>query len=76
MARNHVEILDAAGLKLDDIIAGWVYLRDMKDYQDMNAIYGQYFSKGPGVRSLLDAEFHVREERRTRADSFTAAKTR
>ena len=32
MARNHVAILDAAGLALDDIVSGHVYLRDMKDY--------------------------------------------
>src|SRR5262249_2271794 len=42
MARGHTEILEAAGLKLEDIVAGWVYLRDMKDYQDMNAVYRQY----------------------------------
>ena len=53
MARNHVAILDAAGLTLDDIVSGYVYLRDMKDYDDMNAIYRQYFSRGPGVRTCL-----------------------
>ena len=39
MARNHTAILDAAGLTLEDIVSGYVYLQDMKDYQDMNAIY-------------------------------------
>src|SRR5262249_53541773 len=53
MARNHVEVLDSAGLKLDDIVSGHVYLRDMKDYQEMNGIYRQYFSRGPGVRTCL-----------------------
>ena len=53
MARNHVAVLDAAGLALEDIVSGYVYLRDMKDYNDMNAIYRQYFSRGPGVRTCL-----------------------
>src|SRR5262249_28501629 len=53
MARNHVAVLDGAGLALDDIVSGFVYLRDMKDYQNMNEIYRQYFSRGPGVRTCL-----------------------
>jgi hypothetical protein len=53
MAKNHVEILDAAGLTPEDIVSGCVYLRDMQDYQGMNAIYQQYYSRGPGVRTCL-----------------------
>jgi 2-iminobutanoate/2-iminopropanoate deaminase len=76
MARNHVEILDAAGLKLDDIVSGHVYLHDMKDYQDMNAIYRQYFSRGPGVRTcLMPSSKSENNEVRVRA-SFIAARTR
>src|SRR5262249_41212966 len=39
MARNHVTVLEAAGLTLEDIASGCVYLRDMKDYQPMNNVY-------------------------------------
>jgi len=53
MAKNHVAVLDAAGLNLEDIVSGHVYLTDMQDYNPMNAIYRQYFSKGPGVRTCL-----------------------
>lgn len=53
MARNHVKVLESAGLALDDIVSGCVYLRDMKYYADMNAIYREYFSRGPGVRTCL-----------------------
>src|SRR4029077_6645530 len=35
VAKSDVAILDAAGLKLEDIVSGHVYLRDMKDYADM-----------------------------------------
>jgi 2-iminobutanoate/2-iminopropanoate deaminase len=76
VARDHVRVLDAAGLKLDDIVSGHVYLRDMKDYNDMNAIYRQYFSRGPGVRTCLMPNAGAEKgDVRVRA-SFVAAKTR
>jgi 2-iminobutanoate/2-iminopropanoate deaminase len=76
MARNHVAILDAAGLTLEDIVSGCVYLRDMKDYQGMNAIYRQYFSRGPGVRTcLMPNSGSEKNDVRVRA-SFIAARTR
>jgi 2-iminobutanoate/2-iminopropanoate deaminase len=76
MARSHEGVLKAAGLKLDDIVSGFVYLADMNDYQPMNAIYREYYSKGPGVRTCLmpssrrgDAPMRVHA-------SFIAARTR
>ncbi|HXG13198.1 MAG TPA: RidA family protein [Gemmataceae bacterium] len=76
LARNHTMVLEAAGLKLDDIVAGWVYLRDMKDYQEMNAIYREYFSRGPGARTCLMPNTGIeKNEVRVRA-SFIAARTR
>jgi len=75
MARNHVEILDAAGLKLDDIVSGHVYLRDMKDYNDMNAIYRQYFSRGPGVRTCLMPNTSFEKNNILVRASFIAART-
>jgi 2-iminobutanoate/2-iminopropanoate deaminase len=53
MARNHTIVLEAAGLTLEDLASGCVYLRDMKDYQPMNAVYRQYFSRGNAVRTCL-----------------------
>jgi 2-iminobutanoate/2-iminopropanoate deaminase len=53
LGRNHLSILEAAGLTLEDIVAGFVYLRTMEDYQGMNAIYREYFSRGAGVRTTL-----------------------
>jgi 2-iminobutanoate/2-iminopropanoate deaminase len=76
MARNHVAILDAAGLALDDIVSGNVYLRDMKDYQDMNAIYKQYFSRGPGVRTCLMPNSGLEKHSSRLQASFIAAKTK
>jgi 2-iminobutanoate/2-iminopropanoate deaminase len=53
MARNHAVVLEAAGLSYDDIVSGCVYLHDMADYQPMNAIYRQFYSRGHGVRTCL-----------------------
>ena len=47
MARNHSPVLEAAGLTLEDIASGCVYLRDMKDYEPMNALYRPYSRAGP-----------------------------
>jgi 2-iminobutanoate/2-iminopropanoate deaminase len=76
MARNQVATLEAAGLALEDIVSGWVYLRDMKDYEGLNAIYRQYFSRGPGVRTcLMPGSAAEKNDVRVRA-SFIAARTR
>ena len=75
MAKNHTAVLDAAGLSLEDIVSGHVYLTDMQDYNGMNAIYRQYFSKGPGVRTtLMPSTGSGNSEARVIA-SFIAAKT-
>jgi 2-iminobutanoate/2-iminopropanoate deaminase len=75
LARNHAAVLAAAGLSLEDIVSGNVYLADIEDYQPMNAIYREYFSKGPGVRTtLMPSQGIARHEVRVMA-SFIAAKT-
>ncbi len=53
MARNHITVLEAAGLSLEDIASGCVSLRDMKDYKAMNDVYRPYFSRGTAVRTCL-----------------------
>jgi len=75
MAKNHTGVLDAAGLKLEDIISGFVYLSDMKDYQPMNNVYREYYSRGPGVRTcLMPGSSNQKSAERVRA-SFIAART-
>ena len=76
MARNHVAVLDAAGLALDDIVSGCVYLRDMQDYNAMNAIYRDYFSRGPGVRTCLMPNSGAEKNDVRVRGSFIAARTR
>ncbi len=75
MAEGHIDILSAAGLKLEDIVSGHVYLRDINDYAPFNEIYKEYFSKGPGVRTCLMPNTGIEKNAvRVRA-SFIAART-
>ena len=53
MAQGHIDMLSEAGLSLEDIVPGHVYLRDINDYQPFNDIYAEYFTKGPGLRTCL-----------------------
>jgi enamine deaminase RidA (YjgF/YER057c/UK114 family) len=76
MAKNHVAVLDAAGLTLEDIVSGHVYLADIEDYNGMNTIYRQYFSKGPGVRTTLMPNNSLKMGDVRLTASFIAAKTR
>jgi 2-iminobutanoate/2-iminopropanoate deaminase len=76
MARNHVSVLEAAGLALEDIASGCVYLRDMKDYDAMNRIYRRYFSRGQAVRTcLMPNSSYEKNDIMVRA-SFIAARRR
>ena len=76
MARNHISILETAGLALEDIVSGCVYLRDMSDYQPLNAVYRPYFSRGHAVRTCLMPNSGI-EKNATRVQaSFIAARTR
>jgi 2-iminobutanoate/2-iminopropanoate deaminase len=76
MARNHMAVLEAAGLNLEDIASGCVYLRDMKDYQPMNGVYRPYFSRGVAVRTcLMPNSSYEKNDVLVRA-SFIAARRR
>jgi 2-iminobutanoate/2-iminopropanoate deaminase len=75
LGRVHGAILKDAGLTLEDIVSGNVYLADIEDYQAMNGVYRDYFSKGPGVRTtLMPTKARPLTPARVMA-SFIAAKT-
>ncbi|MFA6506321.1 MAG: RidA family protein [Treponemataceae bacterium] len=44
---NLKAVLSAAGSSLEKAVKTTVYLSDMADFADMNAIYGQYFTGKP-----------------------------
>lgn len=76
MAQNDEQVLDAAGLKLEDIVSGCVYLRNMDDYRPMNEIYREYYSRGPGVRTCLMPNTSVEPNQVLVRASFIAARTK
>jgi len=75
MAQNHTLVLDEAGLKLDDIVTGFVYLSDMQDYAPMNAVYREFYSRGPGARTCLMPGSGIDKSGVGVRASFVAART-
>jgi len=47
-------ILDAAGSGLDRIVKTTVYLRDLADFQEMNAVYRKYVGDLPPARATIE----------------------
>lgn len=47
---NLAGILTAAGLSLDDVVSTTVYLMDLNDFANMNAVYAKYFTNQPPAR--------------------------
>lgn len=46
-------ILEAAGSSLDRVVKTTVFLRDMADFQRMNAVYAEFFQDTPPARSTI-----------------------
>lgn len=51
--KNLRSVLEAAGLSMDHVVKTTVFLRDMADFQAMNAIYAEYFSSKFPARSTI-----------------------
>jgi aminoacrylate peracid reductase len=54
-------IIEAAGGSLDDVAYNMIFLKDMADYQAMNAVYAEYFSRQAPARYCIRADL-VRPE--------------
>jgi len=50
---NLQHVLEDAGAGLDRAIKTTVFLKDMADFQKMNAIYGEFFQENPPARSTV-----------------------
>ena len=54
MMRNHLDVIEEAGLGFEDIVSANIYLRNIDDYGPMNELYPVYFeANGPGVRTCF-----------------------
>jgi aminoacrylate peracid reductase len=54
-------VVETAGGTMDDIAFNSIFLKDLKDYKAVNAVYAQYFPKNPPARYCIQAEL-VRPE--------------
>ncbi|PWH19178.1 MAG: hypothetical protein DDG59_03995 [Anaerolineae bacterium] len=52
---NIKHILEAAGSGLDKVVKTTVYLRDMAEFSQMNAVYGEFFSENYPARTTVQA---------------------
>ena len=53
--QNLVAIVEAAGGTTQNIVKTTVFLRDMSDFGEMNAVYSTFFSSSPPARSTVQA---------------------
>ena len=47
-------ILKEAGYDFKDVVKSTIFLNDIKDFQKMNGIYGQYYQENPPARSAYE----------------------
>ena len=52
---NLKAVLEACGSGLDRVVKTTVYLTDMREFAQMNEVYGQYFSHNPPARATIEA---------------------
>ncbi|MCX8188759.1 MAG: RidA family protein [Nitrososphaeria archaeon] len=52
---NIKNILEAAGLTLENVVKVNVYLKDMNDFPKMNEVYKEYFKTNPPARTTVQA---------------------
>ncbi len=49
-------ILEAAGSSLDKVVATFVFMTDLADFQAMNEVYAQYFRVNPPGRTTVEVK--------------------
>ncbi len=47
-------IMEAAGLKLNNIVKTTIYLKNISDFAAVNEVYAGFFSKNPPARSTIE----------------------
>jgi reactive intermediate/imine deaminase len=50
---NVKAVVEAGGLTMDHVVYTQVYLEDIQKFEQMNAVYAQYFAKAPPARATL-----------------------
>ncbi len=50
---NIKSILNSQGLEMDDLVKVTIYLKDLRNFSQVNELYATYFSKTPPARTTL-----------------------
>ncbi len=50
---NLMYIIESGGSSLENVVKTTVFLKDMNDFQAMNAVYGEFFKSNPPARSTV-----------------------
>lgn len=53
--KNIRAILEKTGLTLENVAKVTVYLKDINDFQSMNGVYSQFFSRNKPARACVEA---------------------
>jgi len=52
--QNIQAIVTAAGASLENVVKTTVFLKDMNDFAEMNAAYGEFFGSAPPARATVE----------------------
>lgn len=50
---NLKHVIESAGSSMNNVVKTTVFLKDMNDFQAMNAVYGEFFKTEPPARSTV-----------------------
>jgi 2-iminobutanoate/2-iminopropanoate deaminase len=50
---SYLALFEELGLEFSDVVQGNVFLADVNDYAEMNAVYGEYFATDPPARTTV-----------------------
>jgi len=50
---NLKHVIESGGSALENVVKTTVFLKDMNDFQAMNAVYGEFFKSDPPARSTV-----------------------
>jgi 2-iminobutanoate/2-iminopropanoate deaminase len=51
--KNLRDVIEAAGSSLEHVVKTTVFLSDLNDFKEMNAVYGKFFQNNPPARSTV-----------------------
>jgi 2-iminobutanoate/2-iminopropanoate deaminase len=52
--RNVKSVVNAAGLEMSDVVKVTVFLKNLKNFQEFNAVYATYFPGEPPARAVVE----------------------